>query len=123
MTRFKKHLGEGKEIEIEGEKYTIKPLTTDEMPLFLQLMKMTNTKGGLDVTKMDEKTSQSLVIMVNKTLQKSFPTDWKENEEEVKQFGMKYMVPLINAIIEVNVPTASEKETKIDELKNRIAPQ
>jgi len=123
MTRFKKHLGEGKEIEIEGEKYTIKPLTTDEMPLFLQLMKITNKEGDLDIAKIDAQTSQSLVVMLNKTLQKSFPTDWKEDEEEVKQFGMKYMTVLLNAIIEVNVPNAGEKETKIEELKQRLAPQ
>jgi len=121
MTRFKKHLGEGKEIEIEGEKYTIKPLTTDEAPLFFQLMTLFDGDNGMDVSKLDKTTSNALVSMLNKTLQKSFPEEWKDDEAEVKEFGMKYMMQIFNAVLEINVPQTEPKQDKVEELKQRLS--
>lgn len=120
MTRFKKHLGTGKEIIIEGETYVIKPLTTDEAPLFFKLMKLFDEKKGFDVSQLTQDTSDAISSILNKTLQKSFPEEWKENKEEVKEFGMKYMMDIFNAILEVNVPDVAEKDDKIAELKNRL---
>ena len=112
------------EIVIEGETFLIKPLTTDEAPLFFRLMKLFDgEKGGFDPSKLDKETSDALVSILNKTLQKSFPEDWKENECECKEFGMKYMMDIFNTILDVNVPAGTEKESKVEELKKQINKQ
>ena len=120
MTRFKKHLGTGKEIEIDGEVYVIKPLTTDEAPLFFQLMKLFDGDKGMDISKLDKTTSESLISILNMTLQKSFPEEWKEDEDETKTFGMRYLTDIFNAILEVNVPEGKDKDDKIQAMKERL---
>jgi len=122
MTKFKKHLGEGKEIEIGEEKFIIKPLTTDEAPLFFKFMKLFDGKN-MDLSKMDGDVSAAFTKILNSTLQKSFPEEWKENVEEVKQFGLRYMMELFEAILDINIPKSEENKGNIEEMKQRLAPK
>ena len=124
-TRFSKHLGNGKELVIDGETYIIKPLTTDEAPLFLKVMKLAGDKG-FDISRLTDESANAIRDILNVTLQKSFPEDWKADSAEVKAFGMKYMMTILPIIFEVNVPEGEEKEGregKIEELKARVKAQ
>jgi len=124
MSRFKKHLGEGKTITIDEEEFLIKPLTTDEAPLFFRLMRLANKDGSFDIMNMDEKTEDTFKTMLNMTLQKSFPTEWDEDQDELKAFGLKYMMKLFEAIVEVNQPAGNdEQKEKVAMLKERIGPK
>jgi len=120
MTRFKKHLGTGAEIEVEGEKYIIKPLTTDQAPLFLRLMALSDGESGLDLTKLNESNSKLVADLLNHSLQKSFPEEWKEDQEETKTFGMKYMQIIFPAVLEANLPEGEESKSSLDELKEKV---
>jgi len=123
-TRFSKHLGEGNNIVIDGETYLIKPLTTDEAPLFFKVMKMFEEEKGLDFTKLTDESSNAIASIINITLERSFPDDWKADEQEVKRFGMKYMKEVFNAALEANLPDEDKPSgTSIDDLKKAINPQ
>ena len=112
-------MGAGKTVVIDGETYVIAPLTTDEAPLFLNVMRLSGDKG-FDFTKMTDDVAVSIRDLVNITLQRSFPEEWRENSLEVKSFGMKYLMDLLPVIFEINVPEANERASRVDELKARI---
>lgn len=125
MGRFEKHLGKGDEIEIEGEKYLLKPLDTESLPMFFKAMKAFSGAGeGASVEDMlkniDEDGLVAVQFLIDKTLTKSFP---EEPEEERKQFGLKYMVTLIGKIFEINMESGSvevqRKQKVIDKIKQK----
>lgn len=128
MSRFEKHIGAGKEIEIEGEKYTLKPLGTESIGDFFKAMKAFSRFGkdtplhealaGIDDAGLD-----GLRRLIDATLARSFPEEWRSNQDEVKAFGMKYMMVLLPAIVELNsaeAPTTHE-EVKKDKLLQRLS--
>lgn len=117
MTRFAKHLGKGAEVEIEKEKYVIKPLGTEHLPDFFKAMKSFAGMGKdskiEDVMKnMNDECVGAIQRLIDATLEKSFPEEWKENQNEVKEFGMKYMGVLIGKIFEINSSEAGTHEAK-----------
>lgn len=115
MTKFGKHIGRGGDIEIDGEKFILKPLGTKYLPEYFQAMK---SFGGLKEESSTEDimkalTSDSIIaikLLIEATLEKSFPEEWKENEEEVKEFGMKNMMILMPKIFELNSADVSNVE-------------
>lgn len=122
MSRFKKHLGEGKTIVIDGEDFLIKPLTTEEAPLFFRIMSLFE-EGKFDMSKMNKESEGAFTQLLNMTLQKSFPKEWEKDQEELKCFGLKYMMDLLPAILDVNMPSSDEKLSRVEELKKRIGPK
>ena len=121
MGKFSKHLGEEQEIEIEGEKFFLKPLTTEQLPDFFKVIKCFSgaQDGGTveDMTKnMSEEGLRSVQRIIDATLEKSYP---KEDEEERKQFGLKYMSILLSKIFEIN--SASAKEEAPSKIKDKIS--
>lgn len=124
-TKFHKHLGKGSEIEIEGEKYVLKPLSTEFIPDFFSAMKsfgsMDKESSTEDFMKnLSEDSIVSIKKLVDATLKKSFVEEWKANEEEVKEFGMKYMMVLLPKIFEINTVQNIEVEKK-ERIKKRLA--
>ena len=122
MTRFERHLGRDGKIEIDGEEFTLKLLGTKYMPEMFTAMKHF---GGLEVKAANEKIlnaftpecTTAIQTLVEATLEKSFPEEWKENAEEVKEFGMKNMMVLMPKIFELNGADASNVEkVKKDEV-------
>ena len=51
---------------------------------------------------MDDECINAIKDMINLTLETSFSDEWKEEQEELKQFGMKYMMVLLPKIMQLN---------------------
>lgn len=125
MTRFNKHLGLGEDLDIDGEKYRLKPLGTEGIPAYIKLMraftidmndaKNTN-KSEAELAqevfgRMNDDTLASVKYLIDRTMEVSFPEDWKENRQELQQFGMKYMMILLPKILEINSASQGQKGT------------
>lgn len=126
MGKFSKHLGQGSEVEIDGEMFLLKPLTTDQLPLFFKAMKAFSGAGeGGSIEEalknVDDDGLQAIQQMIDLTLQKSYPED---DEEERKQFGLKYMMDLMTYIFEINTASIGqgepEKQKALQEVKKKM---
>jgi len=113
MGRFEKHIGVGEPLEIDGDKFIIKPLGVDDIPLFLKAMKSFSSGADKNATAkdiMDSMTDESMdaiKMLIKKTLENSFP---EEPESDRNIFGMRYMQVLLPKIIEVNSHISQETE-------------
>jgi len=127
MSRFKKHLGQNNEIEIDGETYTLKHLSTENIPDFMNAAKaFGNVKEGEESDMFKNLDNDSITAMknlVNDTLKVSFPDDWKDDEAEMKQFGFKYMMILLPKILEINSANIdpSHENIKSADVRDRIS--
>ena len=104
MSIFDKHIGGDHTIEIEGDTFTLKPLTTKQLPNFFKAMKaFSGAKEGAsieDVLKnIDDAGLNAVQLLIEDTLTKSYPN---EDKEKLSQFGLKYMSVLIGKIFEIN---------------------
>jgi len=97
MSKFEKHIGKGVPVEIDGEEFILKPLTTEFIPDFFMAMKSFSGEDGLN--NMDKAGLKSIQNIIDATLERSYPD---EPEEMRKVFGMKYMPILLPKIIEMN---------------------
>ena len=120
-TRFSKHLGKGTEIELDGETFMLRPLTTKNLPDFFKAMKAFGGVEGKDAKDMfaalTDESMSAIQHLIEDTLEKSFPTEWGSDCEEVKAWGMKNMMELLPKIFEINTPedkgSESQKKEKI----------
>ena len=113
MNRFKKHIGEGEPITIDGEEFILKPLGTKYLPEFFMAMKsFSGAKEGASTEEMlkniNEEGLKAVSKLIDATLSLSFPD---EPEEDRKIFGMKYMGELIGKIFEINSAEVKDAET------------
>jgi len=111
MGKFSQHLGKGCEVEIDGDTFVLKPLTTADIPLFFKVMKaFSGAKEGAEIEdvlkNINDDGLRAVQEMIDKTLTKSYP---EETEEERKEFGLKYMNELIAKIFEINSNVMSKK--------------
>ena len=115
-TRFSRHLGEGNEIEIEGQKFVLKPLSTKHLPAFFKAMKSFGSVEGGDtkavLASLNDESIGAIQSLIENTLEKSFPEEWKADEEEVKEWGMKNMMEILPKIFEINTPEDKSTESK-----------
>lgn len=112
MSKFSKHIGQGTDVEINGEIFKLKPLTTKYLPKFFKVMKaFSGATEGASVEEalknVGDDGTQALADIIDATLESSFPD---EDAEERQQFGMKYMMTLLPTIIEIN--SADVKDVK-----------
>ena len=104
MANFEKHVGKGTTINIDGDEYTLLPLTVKELPLFFKLIKaFKGFKPDVPIEetlgKLDEESGEVVAQLISKTLKKSYP----ETDEELRdRFGLKYMGVLVEAIVSLN---------------------
>ena len=86
MSRLEKFLAKPKEIDLDGEKILIKPLTLKDMPLILKLGK-------------DETTAEAVTELVQRTLKDCFPD---ATQQELDSVSIEYFQKIIDAIMDVN---------------------
>ncbi len=79
-------LGKPEEVEIDGVKIEIHPLTLDDLPLVMSLA-------------IPEKHTSAIQDVILKTLRMSFPG---ESEENLKKVSMTHFKSLTEAIMKVN---------------------
>lgn len=107
MSKFERHIGKGEPIEIDGEEFILKPLTTEYIPDFFKAMKSFSGDEKDPLKNMDEDSLRSIQKIIDSTLERSYPD---EPEEARKVFGMKYMTLLLPKIIEINSAEIKEDE-------------
>lgn len=126
MGKFEKHIGKGEKVEIGGDEFILKPLSTEHMPLFLKAMKAFSgaTEDGKteDMFKnLDDEAMIAIKDMIEITLFKSYPD---EDKEQMKEFGLKYMMVLLPKIMELNTVQSKdvEKIKKIEAIQRMKNP-
>jgi len=137
MSKFSKHIGQGEIIEIDGDEFILKPLTTEHLSYFFKALKSFSAAGDekstiADVLQgLDDEGMGAIRQLIEETLKNSYPEEWKENPEELKSFGLKYMGTLIAKIFEINSaqPTAevgarkkAEEMARLKALKANATP-
>ena len=115
MGRLERFLGKPKDfvIEEDGIKDTIQiyPITIDELPLFMRVMKMRGamvqkldetgkSTQEIDVSKLDPDAVEALKEFVMLTLKRSLPN---EPENDLKAFAFAKFFDLLPVILEVNL--------------------
>jgi len=113
MGKFEKHIAKGEPIEIDGEEFVLKPLTTEFIPDFFRAMKaFSGAKEGASIEEtlknIDDAGLKAIQRIIEGTLTRSYP---EESEENRKTFGMKYMMILFPKIIEINSAQPKDIET------------
>jgi hypothetical protein len=117
MGRLSRHLGIGEKLIIDGQEYSIKPLTITELPLLFKLGKylsgVTDKENSDDLLKsLPPEGAQALVDIIMVSLKRSFPD---ETDEDLAEFGMKYMNLIFPLILKLN------SVDKPDDMKRRDA--
>ena len=103
MGKYRKHLGLGEPLVIDGEEFILKPLTTEYLPDFFRVMKAFSGAKPEEMFKnVDSDSLNAIKRIIEVTLKISYP---EEDEEEMKQFGLKYMTLIIGKIFEINSPS------------------
>ena len=121
MGKFSKHFGENADIEIDGDIYTLRPLTVDNLSDFFMAMKaFKGAKENATMSElldgMDKEGLNALSNLISIVLEKSYPD---EPVEERKAFGLKYMGILIGKIFEMNSQQSTSKQDAVSEIKRR----
>ena len=119
MSKFSKHIGIGEPLIIDKEEFILKPLGTEQLPLFFKVMKAFSgaKEGGTteDMMKnVDDAGLKAMQDIIELTLSNSFPD---EPEDERKQFGLKYMQILLPKIMEINSVNTGGEQSKADRIK------
>lgn len=121
MSRLKRHIGEGEEVEINGEKFLLKPLGADYFGDFMNIAKgFSGAKGDDDMEGMFKNFNDDTMKSINKviidTLKQSLPD---ETDEDINIFAGKYMMQLLPSITKMNGLNSedSRAKQKIDTLQ------
>jgi hypothetical protein len=104
-----------KEVEINGQKYKLRPLSGRHLPkLFNVIKKIEVNEGSTNneavssfLSKIDEETIQDLHSLGLETLKKSYPNS---NQETLDEFVTQNLFKLFEAITQVNIPHQDESE-------------
>lgn len=98
MSRLDKLLAKPKELEINGERFNIYPLTVMHLDLINKMEK-------------EETRTEAMRQIVKITLKKAVPD---ATEDDLNNISLEFLEPIINAIVEVN-GLADDKTTAIKE--------
>ena len=121
--RLSRHLGLGEPIEIDGDILYLKPLNVEDLPLLFNAMKTFAKVANLKdkdipmsemIDKIDIEGVKYISMMIDKTLAKSFPD---VDEQDRKEFGMKYWSVLLKKVFEIN---SAQIDTKSLERRKEI---
>lgn len=97
-----------KDIKIGDTTYTLRPLTGRFLPkLYGVITKLTKEDGNVNLSELNENNIKDLHLLALETFKKSYP---QENEEKIDEFVSQNLMPIITALVEVNL--ASTDVTK-----------
>ena len=110
MSKLSKLMGKPEEIELEGEKFVIHPLTMKEIDLFVNMSS-------------PEKQAEAIKQIITLTLKKTVPD---ATDEELDNVNFKYLMELFEVISKVNglekygeSPAVKKELERLKELKSR----
>ena len=99
------------EVELKGEKYTLRPLTGRFIGKLYSVVTKLQPKEGEDendiTNKLDEDTMSKFYDIALETFKASYP---KEDEEKIKGFVAQNLIALIEPIVTVNIGKLENKE-------------
>ena len=90
-------MAKSKEIDLKGEKLTIKPLTVKDMHLVMDLSN-------------PEKQATAMSALIRKTLKDAVPD---ATEDELNNFSLEFLDPLSTAIMDVNNLNTDKAKAKL----------
>ena len=147
LKKFKAHIGESIEYEIDGEKYLLKPLSIKELPDLVSVMvKASQKEGENSMANMDEGNIKTMINLIRIMIKKSYPTleyefieDMKKEasktdkvptetylkeqaSEMIDSFIHRNFFQLMSALFEINMGSAKVDETTegMKDLLNRV---
>lgn len=88
MSRLSKLLGQEQEVEINGEKFMLKPLTMKNLPLLMEM----NSSDQI-------KQAEAMKKVITLTLKESVPD---ATDEEIENIDIGKFSELVEAIVKVN---------------------
>ncbi|KKM77087.1 hypothetical protein LCGC14_1373610 [marine sediment metagenome] len=107
MSKLNKLVGEGKEVKIGEVTLDIRPLTVSSLPLLMQIGDKENKEGQAEAMK----------EVISRTLKDSVPD---ATDEEIDKISFEYIVPLMEAIMEVNnMEMDEDKKALIEKMKRK----
>ena len=121
--KFKKHIGAGAPVVINDDEFVLKPAGIDKTAkhLFTLTRKLSKSDSeGMSLESMDDEFAGAVAGLITETLTVSYPD---EPEQELKQFGMKYMFALMKPVLELYSVSSNEskKYAKIEALRRKRA--
>ena len=111
MSELSKLAGKGKDVKIGEITIHIRPLTVDSMPILMS-MSSENKKEQ----------SEAMSELIKKTLKDAVPD---ATDEEIKNIGVEYMMPLMEAVMEINKldEMDTDKAKLIEKMKDERTPK
>jgi len=109
----------------DGVEVKLKNPSTDGLVDFLKVTRdLSKIKKGAEGSEfMQALTDEGLVSLanlINLTLEKTFPEEWKTDEEGIKQWGMENNMLLINKVLEMCSPAMTHEDKKKARIKARV---
>ena len=98
MSKLNRLMGDSEIVELNGEKFEIKPLTMKDISLFVDL-------GD------DKKRAEAMVTLISKVMKQAVPD---ATDEELNNISVEYLEPLTNVIMKVN-----GMESKVPQLQKK----
>lgn len=125
MNKFSKHIGKDCFVIIDEDRFDLKQLSTDSISDYLTVAKAFSGANEQSTPKeifsnFNVETSLAVKNLVEQTLKRSFPDEWKDDCDELKSFGMKYLMVLLPKILEINSSTATIEQSKKDKIISRL---
>lgn len=128
VSKLEQHLGLGEGVEIDGDKFDLKPIGVQ---FFIYIKRMSKLMSVLEKNKdsletmeeskmldmLDEDSLRALESLVKDTIDESFP---EEKPETRKQFAQKHMFDLLPKIIEINIPQKSHEAMRKKQALERL---
>lgn len=122
-TELEKHFGEGPEVEIEGVKIELKPLTLKYLPHLYRLYKAFSGSAGKEIgtedifKNMNDDTMASIQVLIEETLKRSC---LDKDEQWRQEMGLKYSLVLLTKIMTINSAGTDIAAEKRDRLMQTI---
>lgn len=122
MTKLEEYFGKGKEMEIDGIKFYLSPLSIEDMPDFFRAMKgFTGAKADAPPEEafknLNDESLDAIKRLVRKTVDLAFPEESKENRDK---FALRHLMVLFPEIFEYNMsvqPKDTETRKKLEALR------
>lgn len=113
LDKFSRHIKCKKIVNLGGDDFELKALPYSFMPDFFKLMqKIGNVQDDKVMESFDEETVKLIQSLCEETMAISYPKEWKENNQILKDFIKNNFLELFKEILELNVPTMQDAKGK-----------
>lgn len=120
MSKYTRHINAGEDVEIGGEKFTLKASTDNKVPFLyfqaMKLMKGMDVKGGeedIDITLILENVEEDIIAAIVQLIKLTFLASYPdEPEEDLNAFVNQNMMELFPIIIGLYSPSKGQSDDR-----------